>query len=393
MPKTSSSPSEEAVASTSPKHSPSTAITENHSDLESPSEFCLRWNNYQLNLLSVFEQLLEKQLFVDVTLCCEGGYSVKAHKIVLSACSPYFQALFNDTPCDHPIIILKDVQWSDLKSILSFMYKGEIHVSQDQIGPLLKLAELLKIRGLSEEQTDGRELLSHKVNEVPTESKLTKSQMLPKCEVERKKRTAKSYSVDSLSKRIKVEERSGRDDESIGSEENMIDSCQPWLSGTPTSVNEYESDAVKMENNNKNSTITNYMKLKAPTWTPTQLRDAINSVVTQELRFTQASIQYNIPKGTLYDNILGKSNRMQILDEAGLNEEDEMTILEFCCDISTSPYNRRTKKPLSKIMEYMLDSMNLKFPHDTRFGFRWWWAFCKKYSISSLYYGNNNADV
>lgn len=143
------------------------------------------------------------------------------------------------------------------------------------------------------------------------------------------------------------------------------------------------------------STITNinYLKLKAPTWTPTQLRDAINSVVTQELRFTQASIQYNIPKGTLYDNILGKSNRMQILDEAGLTEDDEMTILEFCCDISTSPYNRRTKKPLSKILEYMLESMSLKFPQDTRFGFRWWWAFCKKYSISSLYYGNNNSDV
>lgn len=86
-------------------------------------------------------------------------------------------------------------------------------------------------------------------------------------------------------------------------------------------------------------------------------------------------------------------HRMQILDEAGIKEDDEMTILEFCCDISTSPYNRRTKKPLSKIMEYMLDTMNLNFPHDSRFGFRWWWAFCKKYSISSLYYGNNNTDV
>lgn len=385
------SPSEEAVAaSTSPKHFPSTAVTDNnHSDVESPSEFCLRWNNYQLNLLSVFEQLLEKQLFVDVTLCCEGGYSVKAHKIVLSACSPYFQALFNDTPCDHPIVILKDVQWSDLKSILSFMYKGEIHVSQEQIGPLLKLAELLKIRGLSEEQTDGREVLAHKVSEATTETKSTKTQIPPKADTERKKKTTKQ-AADSVAKRIKVEDKSGPEDESMGSEENTIDS---WLSGAPASVNEYENDAVKMENNNKNSTITNYMKLKAPTWTPTQLRDAINSVVTQELRFTQASIQYNIPKGTLYDNILGKSNRMQILDEAGLNEEDEMTILEFCCDIATSPYNRRTKKPLSKIMEFMLDSMNLKFPNDTRFGFRWWWAFCKKYSISSLYYGNNNADV
>lgn len=223
MPRVLNSPSHK-TASTSPKHlpsTPSTPTTENHSDIEGPSEFCLRWNNYQLNLLSVFEQLLEKQLFVDVTLCCEGGYSVKAHKIVLSACSPYFQALFHDTPCDHPIVILKDVQWSDLKSILSFMYKGEIHVNQDQIGPLLKLAELLKIRGLSEEHTDGREVLSHKVNEGPSEAKLTKSDVPIKCEIERKKRTTKSDSLESVAKRIKLEEKNQPEDESGTSENNV----------------------------------------------------------------------------------------------------------------------------------------------------------------------------
>ncbi len=220
MPRSTSSPSHES-ASKSPKHVPSTAVPDIHnSDIESPSEFCLRWNNYQLNLLSVFEQLLEKQQFVDVTLCCEGGYSVKAHKIVLSACSPYFQALFNDTPCDHPIVILKDVQWPDLKSILSFMYKGEIHVSQDQIGPLLKLAELLKIRGLTEEQTDG---LSHKVNDVPVETtKLTKSQIPSKSENEVKKRTTKSDSLELTSKRIKLEEKNRPEEESIiAAEENV----------------------------------------------------------------------------------------------------------------------------------------------------------------------------
>lgn len=212
-----SSPHE--MASTSPKHLSPTGDTYNN--VEGPSEFCLRWNNYQMNLLSVFEQLLENQQFVDVTLCCEGGYSFKAHKIVLSACSPYFQALFNDTPCDHPIIILKDVQWSHLKSILSFMYKGEIHVSQDQIGSLLKLAELLKIRGLSEEQADGREVLSHKVNETQIETKLTKAQVPKKCEIERKKRNTKFESSESTGKRIKIEEKNRTEDESPATEENV----------------------------------------------------------------------------------------------------------------------------------------------------------------------------
>ncbi|KAH8365908.1 hypothetical protein KR093_007157 [Drosophila rubida] len=112
-------------------------------------QFCLRWNNYQSNLTNVFDELLQNESFVDVTLACEG-HSIKAHKMVLSACSPYFQALFYDNPCQHPIIIMRDVSWSDLKALVEFMYKGEINVCQDQINPLLKVAETLKIRGLAE---------------------------------------------------------------------------------------------------------------------------------------------------------------------------------------------------------------------------------------------------
>ncbi|XP_017066395.1 protein bric-a-brac 2 isoform X2 [Drosophila eugracilis] len=112
-------------------------------------QFCLRWNNYQSNLTNVFDELLQSESFVDVTLSCEG-HSIKAHKMVLSACSPYFQALFYDNPCQHPIIIMRDVNWTDLKALVEFMYKGEINVCQDQINPLLKVAETLKIRGLAE---------------------------------------------------------------------------------------------------------------------------------------------------------------------------------------------------------------------------------------------------
>ena len=54
--------------------------------------FCLRWNNYQTNITAEFEVLREGQHFVDVTLACDG-HQLKAHKVVLSACSPYFKDL------------------------------------------------------------------------------------------------------------------------------------------------------------------------------------------------------------------------------------------------------------------------------------------------------------
>ncbi|XP_011315174.1 protein bric-a-brac 1 isoform X2 [Fopius arisanus] len=124
----------------------------------SPQQFCLRWNNYQTNLTNVFDQLLQSESFVDVTLACDG-HSVKAHKMVLSACSPYFQALFFENPCTHPIVIMKDIKWPELKAAVEFMYKGEINVSQEQIGPLLKVAECLKIRGLADVNSE-QELVS-----------------------------------------------------------------------------------------------------------------------------------------------------------------------------------------------------------------------------------------
>lgn len=90
----------------------------------SSQRFCLRWNNHQTNMLSVFDQLLHAETFTDVTLAIEGQY-LKAHKMVLSACSPYFQQIFVNHPEKHPIVILKDVPFKDMKCLLDFMYLGE----------------------------------------------------------------------------------------------------------------------------------------------------------------------------------------------------------------------------------------------------------------------------
>ncbi|XP_043284426.1 protein bric-a-brac 2 isoform X2 [Venturia canescens] len=112
--------------------------------------YCLRWNNYQSNMTSVFHQLLQTEAFVDVTLACNEA-SLKAHKVVLSACSSYFKKLLLSNPCKHPTIIMpQDVCFNDLKFIIEFVYKGEIDVSQAELQSLLKTADQLKIKGLCE---------------------------------------------------------------------------------------------------------------------------------------------------------------------------------------------------------------------------------------------------
>ncbi|KAF7988084.1 hypothetical protein HCN44_007578 [Aphidius gifuensis] len=118
----------------------------------SMQQYCLRWNNHQPNFISVFSSLLSNETLVDVTLAAEGRH-LQAHKVVLSACSTYFQSLFTVNPCQHPIVILKDVKYTDLKIMVDFMYYGEVNVSQDQLPSIIKTAESLKIKGLADMHT------------------------------------------------------------------------------------------------------------------------------------------------------------------------------------------------------------------------------------------------
>lgn len=75
-------------------------------------------------------------------------------QMVLSACSPYFNALFVHHPEKHPIVILKDVPYSDMKSLLDFMYRGEVSVDQERLTAFLRVAESLRIKGLTEVNDD-----------------------------------------------------------------------------------------------------------------------------------------------------------------------------------------------------------------------------------------------
>jgi len=121
--------------------------------MSSDQRFSLRWNNYQTHLVTAFESLLTGQEFIDVTLGVQGR-KLPAHRMLLSACSPYFRELLKDNLCQHPIIVLRDVTYTDMHSLLQFMYNGEVNVCQEQLNSFLKTAESLKIRGLTDTDSE-----------------------------------------------------------------------------------------------------------------------------------------------------------------------------------------------------------------------------------------------
>ncbi|XP_063704887.1 protein tramtrack, beta isoform-like [Culicoides brevitarsis] len=115
-----------------------------------PQQYCLRWKYHHSNLQTMFSQLLDRGCFCDVTLACEGQ-TIRCHRVVLCACSTYFDSLLTNVSTDKdPIIIMRDCKFSDVKALIEFMYKGEINVEHENLSSLLKTAEELRIKGLAE---------------------------------------------------------------------------------------------------------------------------------------------------------------------------------------------------------------------------------------------------
>ncbi|XP_063993841.1 uncharacterized protein LOC135171308 isoform X3 [Diachasmimorpha longicaudata] len=112
------------------------------------NQICLKWNSFLNNIATSFESLWEEEGLVDVTLASDGQ-CLTAHKVILSASSPFFKKVFQANPCQHPVIILQDVHFTELEALLIFIYKGEVNIEEKKLSALLKAAETLQIRGLS----------------------------------------------------------------------------------------------------------------------------------------------------------------------------------------------------------------------------------------------------
>jgi len=118
-------------------------------------KFCLRWNDFENNISSAFKELREDKSFFDVTLACDDE-QVQAHKVILSACSPFFRNILRRNPHQHPLLYLKGVKYTDLQSVLNFMYHGEVNVAQEELNSFLAVAEDLRVKGLTQNHSESQ---------------------------------------------------------------------------------------------------------------------------------------------------------------------------------------------------------------------------------------------
>ncbi|XP_076226223.1 zinc finger and BTB domain-containing protein 6 isoform X3 [Nomia melanderi] len=137
----------------------------------SSQQFSLRWNNYLKHITCAFDTLRTEEDLVDVTLSCEGK-RIRAHKMLLSACSTYFRDLFKENPCQHPVIIFRNVKFDDLAALVDFMYQGEVNVVQEQLASFLTTAELLAVQGLTDGTGKDNDSLVEDDMEIPNEPEI-----------------------------------------------------------------------------------------------------------------------------------------------------------------------------------------------------------------------------
>ena len=115
-------------------------------------KFCLRWNDFKSNISSAFRELRDDKDFFDITLACDDE-QIQAHKVILRACSPFSWNLMRRKPHQHPLLYLKGVKFTDLQSVLNFMYHGEVNVAQEELNSFQAVAEDLQAKGLTQNQS------------------------------------------------------------------------------------------------------------------------------------------------------------------------------------------------------------------------------------------------
>ena len=114
----------------------------------SSDKFSLNWNDFQQNIASSFNVLRNEPEFSDITLLCEDGQHIEAHRVILAICSPFFRDALKKSKHSHPMIYMRGVKAKDLVAILDYIYYGEVNLYQNYLDGFLALGKELQLKGL-----------------------------------------------------------------------------------------------------------------------------------------------------------------------------------------------------------------------------------------------------
>ena len=111
-------------------------------------KYSLTWHTYSDHLKGMMKELMTNEDFSDVTLVTEDKKQIKANINILSACSPVFKEIFKKEKKSSTIMYLRGIQFSEIESIMQFIYLGEATFSEERIDEFIAVAKSLEIKEL-----------------------------------------------------------------------------------------------------------------------------------------------------------------------------------------------------------------------------------------------------
>ena len=113
-------------------------------------KYTLHWHSYSDHLREALNEMLLSSEFADVTLVTDDKQQIRAHRNILSACSPAFKNILQlDCNNTNPVIYLRGIQHSEMKSIIQFIYLGEARFYEERMSEFLRVSKNLEIKDLS----------------------------------------------------------------------------------------------------------------------------------------------------------------------------------------------------------------------------------------------------
>ena len=112
------------------------------------NKFCLKWDEFSENITSTLNNESELEDFTDITLVCEDGAQIEAHRLVLSGGSNFFSAMLRLKKGSSSIMYMRGLKSKDLTAIVDFLYHGEVNIDQDDLNEFLEIAEEFQLKGL-----------------------------------------------------------------------------------------------------------------------------------------------------------------------------------------------------------------------------------------------------
>ena len=170
--------------------------------MSSSGKFCLRWNDFEVNISNAFHELKEEKDFTDVTLACNDN-QVEAHKVILAASSPFFKRILKKNPHSHPLIYLKGIKASDVEAVLNYIYHGEVNLEEANLKTFLEVAEDLEVKGLvpgKDHHGGGSNMQTPvpKTNLHPSNSRINKQSSVPRSNMQSEVQTYGQISSQTL---------------------------------------------------------------------------------------------------------------------------------------------------------------------------------------------------